>query len=85
MLNILLTRETRSLARFYRVELGYTLFGDYSVLREWGQAGRHGPKGGRRKLRVFTNLRDACVAAECWHRRAECRGYRKVTGWRTKG
>ena len=85
MLNILLTRETRSLARFYRVELGYTLFGDYSVLREWGQAGRHGPKGGRRKLRVFTNLRDACVAAECWHRRAECAGLSQSDGMEDEG
>lgn len=84
MLSIFLTDETRRIPWFYRVELGYTLFGDYSVLREWGPRGKRGPNGGRRVLRVFSNLREACTAVERWHRKAERRGYRPMTGWGTQ-
>ena len=57
--------------RFYRVEVTYNLFGEYSVMREWGPKGRQG----RHLLVWFSNLRDACLAAERWHRRAMRRGY----------
>lgn len=72
MLSLLLTRP----GRFYRVEVAYNLFGEYSVLREWGAAGR-----GVRPLVVwFSNLREACLAAERWRRRAERRGFRMREG-----
>jgi predicted DNA-binding WGR domain protein len=32
-------------ARFYRVEVAETLFGDYAVSREWGARGRPGQRG----------------------------------------
>ena len=58
-------------ARFYRVEVAETLFGDYSVSREWGACGQ----GGRQRRVWFSNLRDAVVAADRWQRQAVKRGY----------
>lgn len=80
MLSILLTRDASRSRQFYRLELGTNLFGDYSVLREWGPRGARGPKGGRRLIAVFSNLREAFIAAERWHQRAERRGYRQLHG-----
>ena len=71
MLSILMIRKARARARFYRVDVTHNLFGEYSVLREWGPAGRHG----RQMLVWFSNLREACVAAERWQKRAHRRGY----------
>ena len=68
MLNVLLLRDRR---RFYRVEVTYNLFGEYSVLREWGARGRWG----RSAVVWFSNLRDACKAAERWLTQAHRRGY----------
>ena len=70
MLNLIL--HTPNAGRFYRVEISDNLFGEYTVLREWGQHGR----GGRQSLRWFSNLRDAVCAAETARRRAQKRGYR---------
>ena len=71
MLTFLMTRTADRRARFYRVEVAYNLFGEYSVVREWGPKGR----GGQHLLVWFSNLRDACRAAEAWRRRAMRRGY----------
>lgn len=71
MLTFLMTRTAKSRARFYIVEVGYNLFGEYCVMREWGPKGR----GGRRLLVWFSNLRDACTAADRWRKRAMRRGY----------
>lgn len=74
MLTYLCLRETGGAGRFYRVELGYNLFGEYTVLREWGLRGARGT--GRRLVTWYSNLREACLAAERWHQRARRRGYR---------
>ncbi len=71
VLSFLLTRQSQPRARFYRVEVAYNLFGEYSVTREWGPAGRQG----HHLLVWFSNLRDACLAAERWRKRAMRRGY----------
>lgn len=71
VLTFLLTRKTRPCPRFYRVEVDYNLFGEYSVVREWGERGRRG----QHILVWFSNLREACLAAERWRRRAMQRGY----------
>lgn len=74
MLSFLLTSDAETgRLRFYRVAVEDNLFGEYSVLREWGQQGRQG----RHHLVWFSNLREACLAAERWRRRAERRGYRR--------
>ena len=57
--------------RFYRVEVTDNLFGEYSVMREWGPVGC----AGRRLLVWFSNLREACMAADRWRKRAARRGY----------
>lgn len=56
---------------FYRVEVADNLFGEYTVLREWGPAGR----SGRQVVNWFSNLREAVTAADRWQRRARSRGY----------
>lgn len=74
MLSFLLTSDAISgRARFYRVAVEDNLFGEYSVSREWGANGQQG----RHMLQWFSNLRDACLAAERLRRRAERRGYRR--------
>ena len=72
MLTFLLMGESRKTTRFYRVDVAYNLFGEYSVMREWGAQGRRGGY----MLVWFSNLREACVAAEAWRKRAVRRGYR---------
>lgn len=72
MLTFLLTKPSRAVARFYRVDVAYNLFGEYSVVREWGQKGRRG----QHMLVWFSNLREACAAAERWRKRAMRRGYK---------
>ena len=71
MLTFLMIRTAQARARFYRVEVAYNLFGEYSVVREWGSMGQKG----QHLLVWFSNLRDACMAAERWRKRAMRRGY----------
>jgi len=69
MLTLLLHRDrARS---FYRVEVTYNLFDEYSVAREWGAQGR--ARG--RRLNWFSNLREAVQAADHWRGNALARGY----------
>ena len=56
---------------FYRVDVGYNLFGEYSVVREWGARGRNGTH----RIVLFSNLRDAALAADRWHMNACAKGY----------
>jgi predicted DNA-binding WGR domain protein len=65
------TAAARRPARYYRVEVVYNLFGEYSVLRAWGPRGR----AGRQVVSWFSNLRDAVTAADHWHLKARARGY----------
>lgn len=69
MLALVLVRA----GRFYRVEVAENLFGEYSVLREWGCAGQRV----RPLVTWFSNLRDAVIAAERWGKGAERRGFRQ--------
>lgn len=34
--------RTRNMARYYRMSVAETLFGDWAVIREWGRIGRRG-------------------------------------------
>lgn len=65
--------------RYYHIHVSLNLFGEYSVRREWGFAGRNGAKAGQSRLSWFGNLKDACLAAERWHLRAADRGYATLT------
>lgn len=76
MLSFLMLCETARGGRFYRVEVADNLYGEYTVLREWGRRGCRGAC----RLAWFSNLRDACLAAERGLRRAERRGFRAEGG-----
>jgi predicted DNA-binding WGR domain protein len=78
MIGFHLLRNRKGDARYYRVDVAYNLFGEYSVLREWGQRGRPGATSGQRQITWFSNLRDACLAAEQWQKRALRRGYNRL-------
>ncbi len=76
MLTLLCHRVTEDAAaaptHFYRVDVTYNLFGEYTVIRAWGQVGSRG----RNVNTWFSNLRDAIIVADQSYRRATCRGYR---------
>jgi predicted DNA-binding WGR domain protein len=56
---------------FYRVDVCYNLFGEYTVSKEWGRPG----KNGHHRIFWFSNLRDAIAAADHWHCQAHAKGY----------
>ncbi len=78
MIGFHLLRNRKGDARYYRVDVAYNLFGEYSVLREWGLRGRPGAGTGQRRITWFANLRDACLAAERFQKRALRRGYDRL-------
>lgn len=62
------------MARFYRLSVEPSLFGDAALVREWGRIGT----SGRRRLDLFA---DAAQADEALHRLAASklsRGYRNA-------
>ncbi len=75
MLTLILHRGARGrplpARSFYRVEVADNLFGEYSVRRKGGRAGR----GGRKGRSCFPTLRDAVLPADSCIRRAQARGY----------
>lgn len=74
MIHILLHRRRKGRrARFLRLEIADNLFGEYSMLVERGAAGS-GP--GSARIAWFSNLREACGAAEAARSGALRRGYR---------
>lgn len=78
MIGFHLRRNRKGDARYYRVDVAYNLFGEYSVLREWGLRGKPGANSGNSQVSWFSNLRDACLAAERWQKRAMRRGYDRL-------
>jgi predicted DNA-binding WGR domain protein len=78
MIGFHLLLNSKGRARYYRVDVDYNLFGEYSVLREWGLRGRPGAISGQRQITWFANLREACLAAERWQKRAMRRGYDRL-------
>ena len=59
------------MARFYRLELAPTLFGDWCLVREWGRIGR----SGQVKHDWFTDKLAASKAQASLIRRKMKRGY----------
>lgn len=64
----------RNMARFYRVSVGRSLFGDVSVVREWGRIGTIG----RMRVDLFENEHRALGAFEAIERNKRKRGYQDV-------
>jgi hypothetical protein len=56
---------------FYRVDITQNLFGEYSVIREWGRSGQRG----RHVVSWISNLRDVIMIADGWQQSVHSRGY----------
>lgn len=63
-----------NMARFYRVELCRTLFGEWVLVRVWGRIGSFG----RRREERFGSRNGAEVALQALVRAKQRRGYRPV-------
>ena len=63
-----------NMARFYCIDVAATLFGDVSVLRNWGRIGTHG----RTRIETCATVADAERAASQTLRQKMRRGYRST-------
>lgn len=64
------------MARFYKLSVGRSLFGDIAVVREWGRIGTIG----RMRIDLFANENEALVALDAIERAKTRRGYREIGG-----
>jgi predicted DNA-binding WGR domain protein len=62
---------SQNMARFYRLAIEPSLFGDMTLIREWGRIGRTG----RRCIELHENYARAAEAFEVWLERKRRRGY----------
>ncbi len=67
---------TRNMARFYKLSLGLSLFGDVAVVREWGRIGTIG----RVRIDLYANEHEALVAFDAIRRAKSRRGYQNIGG-----
>jgi len=61
-----------NMARYYVLSIQPSLFGDPTLVREWGRIGHNG----RRIIEIHRNDRDAVQALDTWLERKLRRGYR---------
>lgn len=64
--------KARNMARFYRLSIAETLFGEWALIREWGRIGRQGQS--REHWCASRNEAEALLESQCAARRK--RGYR---------
>lgn len=71
---VYLTRvdDAKNMARYYRMSLQPTLFGEWAVVREWGRLGR----GGQVKANAFLEEADALDAMMTLESSKVRKGYR---------
>ena len=60
-----------NMARFYVLSIEASLFGDTTLIREWGRIGT----AGHRKIELHDSEGAALEALEMWLRRKQRRGY----------
>lgn len=74
MTAIVLTRvdNRKNLARFYKLDVQPTLFGEWSVLREWGRIGRAGTV----RMRAYPSRGQADIALIVVWAKKLSRGFR---------
>ena len=60
-----------NMARYYVLSIEPSLFGETTLVREWGRIGRRG----QRKIELYENQSHAVEALEMWLRRKRRRGY----------
>ncbi len=63
---------TQNMARFYRLAIEPTLFGDFSVVRNWGRIGTRGQE----KVHFFDNEKQALALVLDLLRQKRQKGYR---------
>lgn len=68
-------RRTRLRPHFYRLEIVGNLFGEFSVVREWGRMGGRA----REQVDLFEGLLEASRAADRLRRARLRRGYARVS------
>lgn len=66
----------RNMARFYKLSVAQSLFGDVAIVREWGRIGTIG----RVRIDLFANEKAALAALETIGRAKLRRGYRDMGG-----
>jgi predicted DNA-binding WGR domain protein len=62
---------TCNMARYYVLSIEPSLFGETTLVREWGRIGRPG----QRKIELYENQSRAIEALETWLQRKGRRGY----------
>jgi predicted DNA-binding WGR domain protein len=62
---------TCNMARYYVLSIEPSLFGDVTLIREWGRIGRPG----QRRVQLYENQSGAIEALETWLQRKRRRGY----------
>ena len=60
-----------NMARYYVLSIEPSLFGDATLIREWGRIGRPG----QRRVELYENQSRAVEALETWLQRKQRRGY----------
>jgi predicted DNA-binding WGR domain protein len=60
-----------NMARFYALPIEASLFGDATLIREWGRIGT----AGQRKIELHDSEGNAMEVLEMWLRRKQRRGY----------
>ena len=60
-----------NMARYYVLSIEPTLWGELSLIREWGRIGRRG----RSRVELHSNQASATEALEIWLERKRRRGY----------
>lgn len=66
--------SSRNMARFYRLELRLTLFGEMVLIRRWGRIGTEG----RRQECFLADTSDGMRSLQEWCQKKQRRGYRAV-------
>jgi predicted DNA-binding WGR domain protein len=62
---------TCNMARYYVLSIEPSLFGDATLIREWGRLGQ----SGQRRIELYENHSRAVEALETWLQRKRRRGY----------
>jgi predicted DNA-binding WGR domain protein len=61
----------KNMARFYKLDVQPTLFGEWAVIREWGRIGR----GGTVRSTPYDNVQETEIARDQQRQVKERRGY----------
>ena len=62
---------SQNVSRFYVLRIERSLFGDPTLVREWGRIGQRG----RQMIELHLSEHEAVEALEAWLRRKQRRGY----------